>query len=65
MTTKYSAVPEHIVAFQRAIDAGRMTNSPITYHLDGRTPWAGDYIYMGTVDGRDLFKHIDTREYLP
>lgn len=26
--------------------------------------YAGNYMYMGTVDGQDQFKNIDTREYL-
>ena len=40
-------------AFDKAIAEGRLT--PET---------APDYMYMGTREGRDLFKHIDTREYL-
>ena len=40
--------------FERAIDEGRMRSSE-----------AGMYMYMGTRDGVDMFKHIDTREYLP
>jgi hypothetical protein len=30
-----------------------------------QAPCAEDYMYMGTRDGLDMFKHIDTREYLP
>ena len=39
--------------FQQAIDEGRMSLRN-----------ANDYMYMGTRDGVDMFKHIDTRKYL-
>lgn len=45
-------------AFSQAISAGRLTT-------DSRSPrYAGDYMYMGTVNGRDTFKNRNTREYL-
>tara|TARA_R110000868_G_scaffold406520_1_gene687021 strand:- start:2088 stop:2261 length:174 start_codon:yes stop_codon:yes gene_type:complete len=40
--------------FERAIDEGRMRPSEV-----------GMYMYMGTRNGVDTFKHVDTREYLP
>lgn len=46
-------------AFDRAIDCGRLSadrNSPV---------YAGLYMYMGRRNGCDLFKHVDTRRYLP
>jgi hypothetical protein len=39
--------------FERAISEGRMSLSE-----------AQMYMYMGTRDGVDKFKHVDTREYL-
>jgi hypothetical protein len=39
--------------FERAISEGRMSFIN-----------ANAYMYMGTRDGIDMFKHIDTREYL-
>ena len=45
-------------AFSDAIKAGRLSadeNSPI---------YAGNFMYMGTRNGRDLFKDSLTREYL-
>ena len=45
-------------AFQEAIAAGRLSadrHSPI---------YAGKYMYMGTWDNQDQFKHYDTRRYL-
>jgi hypothetical protein len=39
--------------FERAIDEGRMSLSD-----------AQMYMYMGTRNGVDMFKHVNTREYL-
>lgn len=47
-----------VEAFEDAINTGRM--SPDKQN----SRYAGNYMYMGTQDGHDLFKHIDTREYL-
>ena len=45
-------------AFDDAIKAGRLSADP-------HSPlFAGNYMYMGTRDDRDTFKHIDTRAYL-
>jgi len=46
-------------AFEDAIVQGRLNPHK------GAPNYAGDYMYMGTREDRDLFKHIDTREYLP
>ena len=46
-------------AFDEAIAAGRLSASPDS------DLYAGRYMYMGTVDGSDQFKHIHTRQYLP
>ena len=45
-------------AFQDAIDAGRLSAHQADTH------YAGNYMYIGTWDGVDSFKHIDTRQYL-
>ncbi len=45
-------------AFDNAIKEGRLSN-------DETAPnFAGNYMYMGTKNGRDLFKHVETRQYL-
>jgi hypothetical protein len=45
-------------AFEEAIRAGRLSADP-------RSPvYAGNYMYMGTWELVDRFKHIETREYL-
>lgn len=45
-------------AFNKAIREARLSDNP-------RSPrYAGHFMYMGTRAGRDLFKHIDTRQYL-
>lgn len=49
---------DHEVAFAEAIKAGRLTEGP-------GPACADDYMYMGTWDGVDKFKHVLTREYLP
>lgn len=46
-------------AFERAIAAGRLSAN------SGAANFAGDYMFMGTDKGRDFFKHINTRVYLP
>ena len=46
-------------AFEEAIRAGRLSADPHS-HL-----YAGNFMYMGTWDGVDAFKHVETREYLP
>ena len=45
-------------AFSDAINAGRLSTN------EADTNYAGNYMYMGTWDGVDSFKHIDTRQYL-
>lgn len=45
-------------AFKEAIEAGRLSVNPQAEN------YAGDFMYMGTWDGKDAFKHRDTREYL-
>ena len=45
-------------AFEQAIAEGR-------FSLDHESAqYVGDYMYMGTKDGVDLFKNRNTREYL-
>lgn len=46
-------------AFARALDSGRLSH-------DAKAPnYVGHYMFMGPArDGRDAFKHRDTREYL-
>ncbi len=44
--------------FANAICEGRLSQNEKSSH------YAGNYMYMGTVNGRDQFKHINTREYL-
>ena len=46
-------------AFCQAIREGRLTEARASWL------WAGDWMYMGTQDGADLFKNIRTRGYLP
>ena len=54
-------------AFSDAINAGRLTD----VGHQGICPdvqacrYAACYMYMGTWDGRDTFKHILTRRYIP
>ena len=45
-------------AFDEAIAAGRLSGD------ESADNFAGDYMYMGTIDGVDQFKHIATRRYL-
>ncbi len=51
-------------AFDGAIESGRL--SADWYALGGgdHPLYAGDYMYMGTFEGKDQFKHRDTRQYL-
>lgn len=44
-------------AFEQAVSEGRLSFDKENQH------YAGLYMYMGTVDGRDLFKNINTRQY--
>lgn len=46
-------------AFDDAIAAGRLTLGDQDGYL-----FAGKWMYMGTWDGVDAFKNINTREYL-
>ncbi len=48
--------PEQV--FNEAIESGRLSDAP------GIENYAGRWMYMGTWDGVDAFKNIDTREYL-
>lgn len=45
-------------AFDYAIQAGRLSV------VETDDNYVGRYMYMGTCAGKDLFKHIMTREYL-
>jgi hypothetical protein len=55
--------PESKAAFDAAIREGRLSDDVdlIGEHADN---YAGNYMYMGQKNGRDLFKNINTREYL-
>ena len=55
MTTQFRDAD---AAFKDAISEGRLSSNP--YSLI----YAGYYMYMGTTDGVDQFKHQDTRSYL-
>ena len=45
-------------AFEEAIKQGRLSAN------ETDNTYAGHYMYMGTQDGRDLFKNKMTRQYL-
>jgi len=45
-------------AFESAIAAGTLSATP------GLDNYAGNYMYMCTIDGRHQFKNINTRQYL-
>jgi hypothetical protein len=45
-------------AFNEAVEEGRLSRDK------GAENYVGLYMYMGTNDGKDLFKNIITREYL-
>ena len=44
-------------AFKDAIEAGFLSDNPHTLRND----YAGDYMYMETINNVDTFKHIETR----
>ncbi len=45
-------------AFEQAIDVGRLSS-------DKASPlYVGKWMYMGSSDGRSMFKSIETREYI-
>lgn len=46
------------IAFNTAIEQGRLSANKTDEN------YAGNYMYMGTYNGKDQFKSIDTREYL-
>lgn len=45
-------------AFNQAINEGRLSDNESDRY------YAGDFMYMGTYDGADHFKHIRSRKYL-
>lgn len=45
-------------AFEFAIDTGRLSAEKDAPN------YAGKYMYMGTINGLDKFKNIETREYI-
>jgi len=47
-------------AFLDAVVFGRLTAKPEAGRL-----FVGNWMYMGTRDGRAIFKHVETGEYLP
>ena len=51
-------------AFNKALVEGRLVLRRGFDRPTGK-PTVSDYMYMGTCDGKDLFKHNTTREYLP
>ena len=53
-----TAARESEVAFYRALRSGRLSGIPTAEN------YVGNYMYMGQQDGRALFKHIDTRQYI-
>ena len=55
MTTKFE---DSQLAFNRAISVGRLSLDP------EEDNFVSHYMYMGTQDGKDLFKHMATREYI-
>lgn len=57
-TMKTTTYREPWQAFEGAITSGRLSNNRSAENF------AGGYMYMGTVDGADTFKHIDSRRYL-
>lgn len=46
------------VAFEEAIAEKRLS------HNETAPNFAGNYMYAGTKEGKDLFKNVDTRKYL-
>lgn len=52
-------------AFEQAIAEGRLCErSASRAPYESHAPYADEYMYMGTLDGRDTFKHSTTRLYL-
>ena len=49
--------PDLVQRLEDALNTGRLSTTPTD------ATYAGRYMYMGTVNGRDLFKHIDSRQY--
>jgi hypothetical protein len=49
---------ESEAAFTKAIETGRLCTNPKNIY------YVGNYMYMGHHDGKDQFKHIDTRQYI-
>tara|TARA_R110000824_G_scaffold161741_2_gene337161 strand:- start:1831 stop:2007 length:177 start_codon:yes stop_codon:yes gene_type:complete len=47
------------LAFDKAIESGRLSDDETADN------YAGDYMFMGSAESVDLFKHRDTRQYLP
>ena len=45
-------------AFNIAVNSGRLSDDPKDMN------YAGKFMYIGTRNGIDIFKHIKTREYL-
>jgi hypothetical protein len=45
-------------AFKKAIKSGRLSDDPCAVN------YAGWYMYMGTFNGIDQFKHSSTRQYI-
>jgi hypothetical protein len=56
MSNEYFVEPG--AAFTRAIQNGTLSDSPSDPF------YVSNYMYMYSLDGRDFFKHIDTREYV-
>jgi hypothetical protein len=53
-----NAARESEVAFYRALRSGRLSGIPTAEN------YVGNYMFMGHQDGRALFKHIETRQYI-
>ena len=47
------------LAFEKAIESGRLSDDETADN------YAGNYMFMGSNESVDLFKHRDTRQYLP
>ena len=47
-----------VAVFDEAIASGRLSDAP------GTDNYASRWMYMGTWNGIDSFKHVETREYL-
>ena len=58
MTTFKPTFKPAQATFKAAIQAGLLSDDPTTSN------WAGHYMYMGTFNGIDQFKHRDTRDYI-